>query len=355
MSLTTFLKRGYNMKETDELFKLATITLTGAVLLGKSVVCDGYSEGRTTAVFTHIHKDHSEAVPTCLGRCDNVYSSKPTLDMLKSLYGEHVGRRFNFEAIDYNSSRMPESEKITLLESRHMLGAAQVLVETSNQIKLVYSSDFTSKDSIPHKCNVLVIDSTHGDPMFDTNVDAESIERRFLEFVDATIQTGSPLCTHAHMGRLQYVMHLISERINPEVKFVASNEDIQLAKVYRKYGMKIRDIEGDPYYAKKIFNGTYPYAEFKHHLTLSDREEAGMIRFFLMGSHGGSTIAEHDDNSYHLEFDEHAKFSDIINYVVKCDPEIVITDNYRTPHGGTLAEIITKELNKPAKAMPIKK
>jgi len=158
MSLTTFLKRGYNMKETDELFKLATITLTGAVLLGKSVVCDGYSEGRTTAVFTHIHKDHSEAVPTCLGRCDNVYSSKPTLDMLKSLYGEHVGRRFNFEAIDYNSSRMPESEKITLLESRHMLGAAQVLVETSNQIKLVYSSDFTSKDSIPHKCNVLVIE-----------------------------------------------------------------------------------------------------------------------------------------------------------------------------------------------------
>ena len=342
------------MTDINTLFAKGEITHTGAVLLGNSVVCDGYAEGRKTAVFTHIHTDHTEAFPTCLGRCDNVYVSKQTFDLLVAMEGDFLDFKNNLYPLDYNDPKMPQHEKITLLESHHILGSSQVLVETNEGDKIVYSSDFTARDSVSLKCNLLILDSTHGDPRFDTVLDPESIERRFLDMVEETVKNGKPACIHAHRGRLQYVMHLLSRKINPEVKFLASSRDINAAKVYNKYGMEIRElVDYDSYFGKKITNSTYPYLEFRPDLHLTEREEAGMKRFFLMGNPGGgSALIDHGDNSVHLEFDDHANFSDIIRYIEKASPEAVITDNYRTPHGDTLAEIITKTLNIPAKSMP---
>ncbi len=342
------------MSVANILFNKASITASGAILLGSSVVCDGFEEGRKTAIFTHIHTDHTEAFPTCLGRCDNVYVSKQTYDLLTAMEGEYLSLKNNFHGINYKDSEMPQNEKITLFESSHMLGASQVQVESSDGVKIFYSSDFTSKDSVPTKCDVLVLDSTHGDPRFDSVVDPESVERRFVDMIEDTIKNGKPACIHAHRGRLQYAMHILSRKINPDVSFLSSARDISAARVYDIYGMEIRPlVDYNSYVGKKIANGTYPYLEFRPDLHLTDREEAGMRRFFLMGSPGGgSALIDHGDNSVHLEFDDHANFSSILRYVEKASPEVVIVDNYRTPHGETLAEIITKTLNIPSKGMP---
>lgn len=342
--------------EENELFNKASITKNGAVLLGDTIVCDGYDDSRRTAVFTHIHTDHTKFFETALGKCSENYVTRPTFELLVALKGDYLKLRNNLHALNFGVSIMPSNEKITLLESQHILGSCQVLVETSDGVKINYTSDFTYPNTKPVKCDVLVLDSTHGDPRFGTIVDRESTERRFIDIVKEEIRRGQPVCVRAHRGRLQYVMHLVSATIHDDIPFLTSKDDAKIIPVYRKYGMPIRNtLTLDSWEGKKITKGTYPYVEFRTFgSSMTLKEESGMRRVLLAGlsSSGGTTIRDNGNNVFQLEFADHANYQTIMDYVQKATPKVVITDNYRGTMGKTLAERINTELGIPTKSMP---
>ena len=89
-----------------------------------------------------------------------------------------------------------------------MLGSSQVFLQTHDKLKIAYSGDISPLDT-PQKCDILVIDSTHGDPRFDKIIDGKSLERRLVDIVIDAIDNGKPVCVHAHRGRLQHIMHLL--------------------------------------------------------------------------------------------------------------------------------------------------
>ena len=341
----------------DELFSQVKITESGAVCLGKSLVCDGFEHGYHAAAFTHIHSDHiSNSFETCMHQY-MVHTSKITGDLLEAITKDTYSGRTQFNRIDYDC---PQSIKfndrgdyLTLLESKHMLGSSQVLLETHDNLKLFYSGDI-SPDDHPPKCDVLAIDSTHGDPRFDKIIDNNSLERRMSDIVVESIDNKKPVCIHAHRGQLQNIMHVLSKdsRILPDVKFLASNTDLQVADVYSRYGVKIkRIVDLQSYEGENITHNDYPWVEFRSTLQYTRPEKRGqMTSIQICGGFGNATI-RHDGDKHWIASNSHAEFSELLRYVEKADPQIVVVDNYRTSLGKTLADKIN-EIGYTARAMP---
>ena len=344
----------------DELFSKVKITENGTVCLGKSLVCDGFEQGYHAAAFTHIHSDHvSNSFETCMHQY-RVYTSKITGDLLEAITEDTYSGRTQFNRIDYDYPQLikfnDHGDYLTLLESKHMLGSSQVFLLTHDKLKLLYSGDISPNDH-PPKCDILVIDSTHGDPRFDKVIDNASLKRRMSDIAVESIDNKKPVCIHANRGQLQRIMHILSEdsRILSPVKFLTSSIDLQVAEVYNRYGVKIKNlIDLKSYEGENIVHGDYPWIEFRTIMKYTRSEQLGqMTSIHVSGGFGNATI-KHEGNKYWIASNSHAEFSELLRYVREADPQIVVTDNYRTSLGKGLAERIN-EIGYTAKAMPIRK
>lgn len=331
----------------EDPFLYARLLEDGSILMGNSIVCDGYQEGRTTGVFTHIHTDHIAKFSEALGRCDKILVSNATYKMLVALHGEPVKYHANLVSMDFNSPYYNKyDEKITLYPSNHILGSSQVLVETSKNLKVLYSGDFNFPEMNVIHCDVLILDSTHGDPRFDSVADHESLERRLVELVKDEIEEGKPVIIRSHRGRMQYVMSLLNKNLIGDVKFLADEKDVKLAKVYNEFGLPIREViqvNNNPI-AYRIRDSRVPYVWFHTISGPQTPEEENGVRTIRLSSDvrllGGAALKEHSPNNFSIEISDHSPFSNILKYVKAVNPQVIITDNVRTKSGITLADKI---------------
>ena len=358
--------------EQSKVLEYADIKPDGSILLGNHVVCDGANYNRKIGVFTHIHRDHTELFNKAKQECSQIYTSLPTLEMLSALeqdlppkistvsyfQGRHI------QALDFESPKRPRidpfspgsdyADTVTLYHSHHILGSAQVLVETIDGKRILYTGDF-GNDAEPIPCDILVLDSTHGNPMFDASIDPPSLERRFQEYVDEEIQNGKSILVRAHRGRLQYAMHLLHQYLPEQIKFLAHSTDMKLIPIYRKYGMSMRDctsytsMEG-----QDIRQAGSACVEFRTHGYGNNILEATekMAVFNLGGRFLGRGTVIRKNGDYNLEFMDHANYTSIIEYVKKAKPKHVVTDYARGRQGKGLAEAI-RDIGIDAIARPI--
>ncbi len=360
--------------DEDEVSQYVDIKPDGSILLGESTVCDGANHGRKIGVFTHIHWDHTQLLDKAMHECSQIFVSKPMLEMLSALdqdASQNVSSECYFksrhiEALDYNSPWRPRIDQfsntsnfgdtITLHESHHILGSAQVQIKTNDGVKIVYTGDF-GQDAKPIPCNILVMDSTHGNPMFDAPVHTESLERRFVGLVNEEIQHSKKILIRAHRGRLQCAMHLLHKELPDQIKFLAHPNDKKLIPVYRKYGMDIRDcIDYTGIVGQDIRESGATYVEFRTHgsghSALEGKSEE-MAVFNLGGRFLGDGTTIRKNGAYHLEFMDHANYSSIIDYVKRSGAEHVVTDYTRGGQGEKLANAI-RDMGIGATALPMK-
>src|SRR5262245_54246786 len=114
---------------------------SGAVLLGHSVVCDGFHRDRAVRVQTHAHDDHMHDFETSKG-LQNVYMSTETHTLLCCEFNADLPIRTNVFPIASGERADLADGHVTLIPSGHMLGAVQVLVEMPDGSRLGYSGDF---------------------------------------------------------------------------------------------------------------------------------------------------------------------------------------------------------------------
>jgi len=358
------------------LLKYASIGEQGSINLGKNTVVDGYKHGREIGIFSHIHYDHIELFTFAMHECSAIFLSPPTFDLLAALQQEegdtvsaetYFGGR-HIHRLDFDDPFIPKkhlrkfnlkktfSDSITLKKAHHILGSSQVLVNTDDNKAIVYSSDFSYPKTKPIKCDVLVLDATHGDPMFNAAVDVASLENRLVDLVDQEIEANHPICIRSHTGRLQYIMSLLSKRIAKNIKFLSTGKNRKLVSIYRKYKMPIRKIlDSKTFDGENIIEGAYPFIEFKtipEAKSITEMDHRAKV-FHLGGIYlGGQTtikqnldkLGKLDEENYYLEFGDHGNYSNILKYVKKCSPELVITDKYRSKWGEKLAKKINEEL-----------
>ena len=344
----------------SDLFNRVKITMDGTISIGGVLVCDGYEKGHSAAAFTHIHRDH---IGSNFGTCMHnypVYVSKITGDLLRAITGDSYSHRTQLHVVDYGSPQCILTENhcsyLTLIESSHVLGASQILLHTSDDIKVLYSGDI-SPDDHPHKCDVLIVDSTHGSVHFNKQIDSGSLERRLADAVlDNLLNKKKPVCIHAHRGKLQYLMSMLSghPEMPSDVKFLSDKIDIRVAGVYCKYGASVRDVVTlNSYEGDEIRCGDYPWLEFRSTMdyTLKEKNQS-VTRVTVSGNLGSSTIRQNGE-AWWVASDEHAELDGVVKYVKNAEPKVVITDNScRTKNGDTLAYIIKSRLGIPTKSMP---
>ena len=363
----------------ENLLRYAKVNSRGSILLGENTVADGYEHGRDIGIFTHIHTDHIHLFNMALHECSSIYLSPPTYDLLEALErgeDETVSTHSYFEGrhihrLDFNTplrprkhSRKPDphilySDEITLLQTKHILGSAQVRISTMDGKRIVYSGDFVYPGTEPIECDVLVLDSTHGAPHFNTQVDTPSIENRIVEMIDDEIQAGLSITVRAHTGRLQYIMSILSSKFK-DIPFLVGDRNRRLIPVYGKYGMPIKDtIPSDSLDGDEIVSATSrPFIEFKtvqeaHSLAELDKRTA---IFKLGGNYIGHkmTIKKTAANpgEYCMGFEDHGNYEGILEYVNRCNPKLVITDLYRSKQCEALAKSIRENLDIPAVPQP---
>ena len=346
------------MKGSD-LFSSVKITSEGAISLGEVLVCDGYEKDHKAAAFTHIHHDHTgNSFGTCMHNYP-VYVSKITGDLLTAITGDTYSYRTQLHIVDYGSpQKIPVGNHVnylTLIESGHVLGASQVLLHMSNDLRVLYSGDISPNDH-PPKCDVLVIDSTHGSFQFNKQIDGGSLERRLVDAVlNNLLNEKKPVCIHAHRGKLQHIMGMLSHHpdMPVNIKFLSDKIDARVATVYCKYGVRIREMTIlNTYEGDEIMCGDYPWLEFRSTMyrTLKEKKQS-VERVVVSGNPGDSIIRQKNDGLW-IASDEHAELDGILKYVKDADPRVVITDNSRTKNGAELAQIIVNKLGIQSKPMP---
>lgn len=325
------------------------------IVIGNSIVCDGYVPGKTTTVFTHFHFDHTWNFLRTLPNCHHILLTEPTYLALEAL--QNIPDRGNIQRLPYGRPfTTTTGEIIELINANHVPGSCQVFVTIEETGKtILYSGDFSFPGISTPKADVLVLDGTHGVPLYNFDTDKPSILRRIFDEVYKQIENDHPVEIHANRGTMQDIMAQLEKTVDnnfiaEDVPFLADQIDVDLTnKIKYTYDEHFRDIEvasnsrlNELYYDEKK-----PYVRFlKPGDNSMQQERATVIQADVNPwfKKNGPFWTDKNGKIYAC-LAAHAGYNDILKYVHAVKPELVIVDGTRVnaETAQSLANTISEE------------
>ena len=330
----------------------AAVAKNGAVLLGETVACDAFNEGRPIRVVTHAHADHLMGLRRSLKNCEKVLMTKATKDLIGVVQGPILLKSGHVKTLEYGKTMKYGDERITLFKADHILGAAQVLVENSDGDRVVYTGDFRIDDTPVLECDTLIVEATYGHPSFKRNFDID-VRKLLVSMVERRLREGTVYIFGFH-GKLQEVMQIL-HNADVSVPFVMPERVFQVSKVCEKHGMHLGCLtQSTKKEAKQLLEDNLPCVAFFHANT---RGSIGIdaSRICVSGWEFRSPSRQTGFKEHVVALSDHSDFNGLIEYVRRSKPKKVITDSYRASDGEILAKEITKRLGIPAVALPKKR
>ncbi len=329
----------------------ADVTAKGAVLLGKYVACDAFDESMPLRVVTHAHADHMTGLRKSLRTCEKVLMTKATKDLIDVLRGPLFLMSGYVETLDYGKTLQYGEERITFFRADHILGAAQVLVEDAEGTRIVFTGDFRIDETPVLDADVLVMEATYGSPSCKRSFGGD-VRNLLVSLVEGGLKQGTVYVFGYH-GKLQEVMQILHDA-GVKVPFVVPERVFHVSKVCERHGMRLGrlmlSVEKE---AKNLLEGNAPCIAF-YHMGSRRKVGRGCFRVYVSGWEFDSPCREVADKEYVVALSDHSDFDGLIEYVRRSKPKLVITDNFRVSHAGTLAKEIRKRFGIPALAVPKK-
>jgi putative mRNA 3-end processing factor len=177
-------------------------------------------------VLTHSHLDHSGGIPLFhIHEKKPVYGTQLTFDLAKPLISDFIrlsGYYLSFEFLelqtmmkstvhlDFRKEQKIGDMKFQLLNSGHLPGGAQVLVETDGK-RIVYTGDYNATDTQLLSgadrdygdLDAIIIESTYAN---EVHPDRKEIEKEFMEYVNGVVEKGGTALIPAFsVGRSQEI------------------------------------------------------------------------------------------------------------------------------------------------------
>ncbi len=327
----------------------ASVTYRGAVQLGDNVACDAFDETRPLRVVTHAHADHMIGLSQSLVACEKILMTTATKDLIDVMKGPlHLMRGF-VETLDYGKTLQYEEERVTLFKADHILGAAQVLVEDVEGKRIVYTGDFRIDDTPVIEADVLVIEATYGSPVCKRSFGTD-IRDLLVSKVKEGLKHGVVYIFGYH-GKLQEVMQLLHS-VGLNVPFIASERVFQVSKACEKNGMRLGRLTlAEHREAQELLAKQLPCVAFYH---MNTRPHVGLrsFRICVSGWEFDSPVRQTAEKEYVVALSDHSDFEGLMEYVRRCKPKFVITENFRVGHAETLAHEIHKRLGIQTAALP---
>jgi putative mRNA 3-end processing factor len=191
---------------------------------------------RERAIITHGHADHARS-----GH-GSVLATPDTIAIMKVRYGEDCAGRF--EALDFGVPLQMDDVTITFFPAGHVLGSAQVLVESQGQ-RVVVTGDYKrlpDRTSQPYelvKCDLLVTEATFGLPVFQHPHPKLEIARLLKSVADQPER--SHLVGSYALGKAQRVIGLLRDA-GWDAPIYLHGAMIRLCELYEELGVPLGDL-----------------------------------------------------------------------------------------------------------------
>ena len=329
----------------------AGVSERGAVLLGDSVACDAFDADRPLRVVTHAHADHLGGLRRSLKSCERVLMTAATRDLIGVVNGSLPLDDGAVELLGYGEPFEYGGERVTLVKADHILGAAQVVVEDAEGSRVAYTGDFRVEGTAPlTDCDTLVVEATYGSPSFKRAFKVD-VRELLVSMVEKRLRHGTVYVFGYH-GKLQEVMQIL-HHADVSVPFVMPERVFHVSKICEAHGMRLgclalsTEKEG-----KELLDENLPCVAFYH---MNARRRVGLVgssRICVSGWEFHSPCRQIGEREHLVALSDHSDFDGLIEYVRRCKPKRVVTDNYRVRHGVTLAREISRRLGISAVAMP---
>lgn len=317
---------------------------TKAILLGRNIAIDGFAP-RPIRVITHIHADHILGLRESILNSKYIVATPITHDLLEVLNKIPNGLlglyRRKAVRLNYGQRYKHDTEELTLLKSTHIIGSAQVLVE-SNGYRLGYTGDFKlSKETVIMKdLDVLVIEATYGHPEI-RRVFKNDIEDLVIDIVVEGLKRYGRVVIYGYYGKLQEIMLILRKRGISE-PFIMNERIYAVTRVAEKYGWKIGN-----YYKRGAGNAcgtTEKYCIFFEHMSKAKyrRLNGTVLNIVLTGHEYNEPVRKVDEYTWVVSFSDHADFDELVEYVEKSQPKLVVIDGSREGYPHTFAKELKK-------------
>jgi len=177
-------------------------------------------------ILTHSHLDHSGGIPLFhIHEKKPVYGTQLTFDLAKPLISDFIrlsGYYLSFEYLelqtmmrssvhlDFRKEQPIGDMKFQLLNSGHLPGGAQVLVEADGK-RIIYTGDYNAQDTqlLPAadrdygELDAIIIESTYAN---EVHPDRKELEKEFMETVNGIVENGGTVLIPAFsVGRSQEI------------------------------------------------------------------------------------------------------------------------------------------------------
>ena len=339
------------MLEAQHTYIKANVSKLGAILLGKHVACDAYHENRPIRVVTHAHADHMTGLGKSLKNCECTVMTSATKDLIDALKGPKWLARGAVKTLDYGESLTYKDETLTLYYADHIIGTAQVLLEDKEQTRMLYTSDFRFSKTPLIETDILVMEATYGDPL-RVRPFSMMVEGMLVSMVEQGLKQG-PVYIFGFHGKLQKMMQILYEA-KIEVPFVVPDKIFNVSKVCEQHGMKLgkRLLDFSDDEAQSMLKHNEPSVIFYHSCSRKKINDDA-LQIHASGWEFRKPCRRIGTNKYIVALSDHSDFNELLEYVERCKPRLVITDRYRSEAARTFAKEIEKRLKIPAKAAPL--
>lgn len=319
----------------------ASIAPNGAILLGDKVTCDAHWD-RSLRIVTHAHADHLWGLEESLKYCQQVISSPATKDLVEILRGIP-----GLTPLPFGELREFEGERLTLFNAGHILGSAQVLVEKPDGRRILYSGDFCLSRAEVIPADTLVMEATYGHPG-QVRRFKHKLERMMGELLEKLLRSG-PVYIFGYHGKLLEVLAIL-KRLEVGVPIILPQRTCLLAQLGQRYGMEFPSyLSSTSEEGRRATSDTHIVL---YHTGAKRYIGGGASRITLSGWEFDYPWRQISERDYILALSDHSDFEELLEYVKRCSPQLVITDNYRVGDAQTLACQIRENLNIEAVSMP---
>ena len=274
-----------------------------------------------------------------------------TRDIIDALKGSCWLARGIVKTIDYKEPLTYEDEILTLHYADHILGTAQVLVEDKEHTRILYTSDFRYSQTPLVKADILVMEATYGDPVRvrPFGIMAESL---LVSLVEQGLKRG-PVYVFGYHGKLQKMMRILYEA-KIKMPFLVPEKIHRVSRVCESHGMKLGKylLPFNSEEAQLILAQHEPSVVF-HHSYSRKKVQGEALQIHASGWEFRKPCRRIGANKYVVALSDHSDFNELLEYVERCNPKMVITDKHRSEAARILAREIEKRLKIPAKAAPV--
>ncbi|RLG77369.1 MAG: hypothetical protein DRO14_02400 [Thermoprotei archaeon] len=328
--------------------KLLDINRHGGVVAKQYVVVDGH-EKLSLRIATHAHSDHLVSLNKSVSSGVTIVGTALTLEWIRAM-GYRVPERL-LKPVEYGNLIKVGDVKVTLEKACHIPGSAQVIIETSSGVRVVYTSDFKKPlvGTPVINADVLVTDATYGNPSYVREFD-DCIEVILADLVRELLSKG-PVYIYGYYGKIQEVMDVL-RREGIDAPFILPHKQYILARIAERHGLNL---------------GTYL------HVNSAEAEDVMRDGWYIYLTHVnsrkiiGSNLGNHiilsgwefrkpyrriGKNTWLVAFSDHADFRGLIRYIEEAKPKEIIVNRVRSTCGDLFVDYIRRKLGINAFLLP---